>query len=272
MSYESFLKSKIATATPAGFDIDPKELNPNMFDWQKMVVRWALARGRAALFESCGLGKTLQQLEWAHQVCRRTYGNVLILAPLAVTAQTVDEGARFGIEVYPCRSQDDVHDGVNITNYEMVTKFDPAAWAGVVLDESSILKSFSGRIRNLLCDAFADTPYRLACTATPAPNDHMELGNHSEFLGIMPNVNMLSTWFVNDGFKAGAWRLKKHAVDDFWRWVSSWAVCMSSPSDLGLTLPGMTCRNCGPSNITLATSGQSKMVSFYAHPPRRPQR
>ena len=232
-NYEDFLKGKIVAAAPKGFDIGIEQLNQNLFDWQKSVVQWALRRGRAALFEACGLGKTLQQLEWANQVHRLTGENVLILAPLAVAGQTVREGAKFGIAVHKCRTQDDVRNGVNITNYEMLEHFDASNFIGIVLDESSILKGFSGKTRNTICSTFADTPYRLACTATPAPNDHVELGNHSEFLGVMPNVNMLSTWFVNDGFDVGKWRLKGHAVEDFWRWVSTWAVCLSKPSDMG---------------------------------------
>lgn len=232
-TYQDFLSEKVVSAQPIGFDVDLSDLNPALFDWQKVVVQWALKRGRAALFESCGLGKTLQQLEWARQIHRLTGGNVLILAPLAVSSQTVREGAKFGIEIHKCRKQADVRPGVNIANYEMLEHFDASHFAGVVLDESSILKGFTGKMRNQICAAFSSTPYRLACTATPAPNDHMELGNHSEFLGVMPNVNMLSTWFVNDGFEAGKWRLKGHAAADFWRWVSTWAVCLSKPSDMG---------------------------------------
>ncbi len=232
-TYQDFLSEKVVSAQPIGFDVDLSDLNPALFDWQRVVVQWALKRGRAALFESCGLGKTLQQLEWARQIHRLAGGDVLILAPLAVSSQTVREGAKFGIEIHKCRKQSDVRPGVNIANYEMIEHFDASHFDGVVLDESSILKGFTGKMRNQICAAFANTPYRLACTATPAPNDHMELGNHSEFLGVMPNVNMLSTWFVNDGFEAGKWRLKGHAASDFWRWVSTWAVCLSKPSDMG---------------------------------------
>jgi hypothetical protein len=232
-TYQDFLSEKVVSAQPMGFDVELSALNPSLFDWQKVVVQWALKRGRAALFEACGLGKTLQQCEWARLIHELTGGDVLILAPLAVSSQTVREGAKFGIAVNKCRKQSDVRPGVNIANYEMLEHFDASHFAGVVLDESSILKGFTGKMRNQICAAFANTPYRLACTATPAPNDHMELGNHSEFLGIMPNVNMLSTWFVNDGFEAGKWRLKGHAAADFWRWVSTWAVCLSKPSDMG---------------------------------------
>lgn len=233
VNYEQFLTGKLVAAQPVGFEVALDELNPMLFDWQRVVVQWALKRGCAALFESCGLGKTAQQLEWAKHIARLTGGDVLILAPLAVSSQTVREGAKFGVTVNKCRSQADVCPGVNITNYEMLEHFDAGHFAGVVLDESSILKGFTGKMRNLICASFANTPYRLACTATPAPNDHMELGNHSEFLGVMPNVNMLSTWFVNDGFESGKWRLKGHAASDFWRWVSTWAVCLSKPSDMG---------------------------------------
>ena len=233
VNYEQFLTGKLVAAQPVGFDVALDELNPTMFDWQRVVVQWALKRGCAALFESCGLGKTAQQLEWARHIARLTGGDVLILAPLAVSSQTVREGAKFGVTVNKCRSQADVRPGVNITNYEMLEHFDAGHFAGVVMDESSILKGFMSKMRNQIIDAFASTPYRLACTATPAPNDHTELGNHSEFLGVMPRTNMLSTWFVNDGYDAQGFRLKGHAASDFWRWVSTWAVCLSKPSDMG---------------------------------------
>jgi len=238
VNYEQFLTGKLVAAQPVGFDVTLDELNPLLFDWQKVVVQWALKRGCAAMFESCGLGKTAQQLEWAKHIARMTGGDVLILAPLAVSSQTVREGAKFGISVNKCRAQAEVSPGVNITNYEMLEHFDAGHFAGVVLDESSILKGFMGKLRNFVIDSFANTPYRLACTATPAPNDHTELGNHSEFLGVMPRMNMLSTWFVNDGYDAQGFRLKGHAASDFWRWVSTWAVCLSKPSDMGFTDDG----------------------------------
>lgn len=208
-------------------------LNPMLFDWQKDVDRWLIKKGKAAAFEDCGLGKTAQQLEWAKQVCARTGENVLILAPLAVSPQTVREGVKFGAPVSVCRSQADVRPGISITNYERLDKFDTGSFAGVVLDESSILKAYTGKTKQQIIDAFRDTPYKLACTATPAPNDHMELLNHAEFLGVMKSSEALSIWFINDSKSSGTYRLKGHAVKSFWEWVSTWAVCVSSPADIG---------------------------------------
>lgn len=231
--YIKFLESKKNIVKSSGFETDKNMLNKNLFDWQKDIVYWALKKGKAALFEDCGLGKTLQQLEWANQVYKHTGGNVLILAPLAVSKQTKREGEKFGIEVNICRKQTDVKPGINITNYEMLEYFESDEFIGIVLDESSILKSFSGKIRNKIIETFVNTPYKLSCTATPAPNDYMELGNQSEFLGVMSRTEMLSTFFVHDGSDTAKWRLKGHAEDKFWEWVASWAVVIGKPSDLG---------------------------------------
>jgi len=238
MDYHEFLKTKTIDHKPSGFEIDIEDLNPMLFDWQKVCVRWALYKGKAALFESCGLGKTPQQLEWAYRVCEHTGGDVLILAPLAVSAQTVREGKKFNIEVYKCRSQSDVKAGINITNYEMLEKFDASKFSGVVLDESSILKAFMGKTKRYIIDTFRDTPFKLACTATPSPNDHIELLNHSDFLNVMPSNESLSRWFINDTMNFGTYRLKGHAVKDFWKWVSTWAVAMNDPTDIGFPLNG----------------------------------
>lgn len=233
MDYQEFLHEKEAVAVESGFEIAPDTLNARLYDWQRDIVAWALRKGKAALFEDCGMGKTPQQLEWAKQVSDHENRPVLILAPLAVSEQTVREGAKFGIEVNICRSQADVWPGVNITNYEMLNHFDAAAFAGVVLDESSILKHHDSKTRKMITDAFKNTPYKLACTATPAPNDHMELCNHAEFLDVMPRVEMLATFFVHDGGDTSKWRLKGHAEDDFWRWMSTWALSITKPSDIG---------------------------------------
>jgi hypothetical protein len=233
MLYLDFLKAKQITVESSGFDCLVENINPMLFDWQKDIDKWALKKGKAALFEDCGLGKTPQQLEWAKQVCKHTGGNVLILAPLAVSLQTVREGEKFGIQVNLCKSQADVKPGINITNYEKLEHFDCGSFVGVVLDESSILKAYSGKIKQQIIDCFEHTPYKLACTATPAPNDFMELGNHSEFLGIMRRTEMLSTFFVHDGADTAKWRLKGHAQDKFWAWVASWAAVLSNPYDLG---------------------------------------
>lgn len=237
-SYSSFINSKRATLPPSGFDVSREELHDSLFDHQRDLVRWALRRGRAAIFAGTGLGKTRMQIEWAAHVHRLSGGDVLILAPLAVAAQTVREGAELGYSITMCRSQDDVQPGINIANYEMLHKFEPILFDGIVLDESSILKSFTGKIRNELIEMFSFTPYRLACTATPAPNDYMEIGNHAEFLGVMSRNEMLSMYFVHDGGETQKWRLKGHAEDQFWRWVASWGVVLEKPSDLGYSDDG----------------------------------
>lgn len=231
MDYQKFLRKKHFYVKPTGFK--PKELNPMLFDFQKDIVRWACKKGKAALFEDCGLGKTPQQLEWGRQVHEYTGGDVLILAPLAVSKQTKREGEKFGIEVNICRTQDDVKPGINITNYEMLCHFKPEHFAGIILDESSILKNYAGKMRNEIIDAFKNTPYKLSCTATPAPNDYMELGNQCEFLGVMSRTEMLATFFVHDGSDTSKWRLKGHAEEKFWEWMASWAVVLNKPSDLG---------------------------------------
>jgi superfamily II DNA or RNA helicase len=241
LDYEQFIKSKTIHLANAGLSEIP-ELNPMLFDFQRDIVVWALRKGRAALFCDCGLGKTPMQLEWAKHIP----GRVLILAPLAVAQQTVREGKKFGIEVryHPGRLTTDCAK-IHITNYEMLEHFEPREYDGIVLDESSILKSYSGETRNQIIAAFSKTPYRLACTATPAPNDFMELGNHAEFLGALTRTEMLSTFFVHDGGDTSKWRVKKHAQKDFWKWVCSWAVMLRKPSDLGyedgdFVLPALT--------------------------------
>jgi superfamily II DNA or RNA helicase len=232
MNYSEFLNKKLVSDIDTGIFEDVK-LNSHLFDFQKDIVKWSLRRGRAAIFADCGLGKTIIQLEWAHQVNKHTGKNVLILAPLAVALQTKNEGEKFGINVKVCRTQNDVEDGINITNYEMLSHFDISKFIGIVLDESSILKSFTGKTCQEIIESFSNVPFRLACTATPAPNDYMELGNHSEFLGVMKRTEMLSMFFVHDMADTAKWRLKGHAKNKYWKWVSSWAVVIKKPSDLG---------------------------------------
>ena len=235
--YRQFLLSKGATVPECGIAAVEDDVHPTLFLWQRQIVVWALRLGKAALFEECGLGKTFQQLEWARLVARHSGGKVLILAPLAVAHQTVAEGAKLGTPVRYCRSQEEADaagERIIVTNYDMLKAFESEAFTGVVLDESSILKAFTGATKRLIMERFAHTPYKLACTATPAPNDHLELGNHAQFLDVMASTNeMISRWFINDSMQAGNYRLKKHAESDFWRWVASWAVCISRPSDLG---------------------------------------
>jgi len=233
MTYEEFLKGKAKMAVASGFDYPRDRLNGMLFEWQKDIVLWALRKGKCALFEDCGMGKTPQQLEWARIVSAHERKPVLILAPLAVSEQTKREGEKFGIIVTICRTQADVRDGVNITNYEMLEHFEPGAFCGVVLDESSILKHHDSKTRGMIIEAFDRTPYKLACTATPAPNDHMELCNHAEFMNVMTRTEMLSTFFVHDGGETTKWRLKGHAESEFWRWMSTWALTLTAPSDVG---------------------------------------
>lgn len=231
-SYQEFLQSKRITIAPSGFT--PDRLHPDLFPVQSDITRWGLERGRAAIFSGCGTGKSFMELAWSENVVRKYSKPVLILAPLAVSRQTVREGEKFGIKAQLATSRSDIgKPGIYITNYQKLHHFDPSVFAGVVPDESSIIKHHDAATRNLLIEMFADTPMKLPCTATPAPNDYVELGNHSEFLGVLTRTEMLSTFFVHDGGDTSQWRLKGHAQDEFWKWVSQWAVMMTKPSDLG---------------------------------------
>lgn len=232
MEYIDFLKSKEIVTKASGFDIETNELNPNEFEWQKDVTRWALKKGKACLFEDCGLGKTIQQLSFADALVKKYNRPVLILSPLAVAVQTVREGAKFGINVNLVRDQHDVINGINVTNYELLHKIN-GDFVGIVLDESSILKNQDGKTKRALIEKFKNTEYKLCCTATPAPNDFTEIGNHAEFLGIMTQAEMLSTFFVHDGGNTSSWRLKGHAKSKFYEWIASWACCLTFPADLG---------------------------------------
>lgn len=227
-TYEDFVAGKGAARAAAG--IDPGgDIAPHLFPFQRDLVRWALRRGRAALFADTGLGKTAMQVEFARHVSAR--GRVLIVTPLAVAQQTVREAARFGVHASYGRS--DTGASIDVCNYDMLHTRDPSAYAGVVLDESSILKAFDGKTRTALISMFAETPYRLCCTATPAPNDFTELGNHSEFLGLKTRSEMLAEYFVHDGGSTQDWRVKGHAITPFWRWVATWGAVVKAPSDLG---------------------------------------
>lgn len=244
--YKSFVHAKHVKAEYRGFDIDPATLPTDLFHWQKEIVKWCVKRGTAAIFAECGLGKTAMQLAWAEQIVKRTGKPVLILTPLSVGPQTCREATKFGIDC-PTRIVKDAghaNEGIVVCNYERLDKLDPSVFGGVVLDESSILKSFMGKTKQQLLAAFHDTPYRLACTATPAPNDCLELGNHAQFLGVMDSYEMIARWFQNDLMQAGKYDLKPHAAKDFWTWVASWAVAIDKPSDIGgsddgYNLPGL---------------------------------
>lgn len=231
MEYSAFLKTKRFYIEPTGFD--PYPMSQKLFQWQKDVVTLAVKKGRFCLFTDTGTGKSAMQLEFAAQVNKHTNKPVLILAPLAVTRQTKEEGVKFGYQVNICRHQSDVVNGINITNYDMLEHFEPGAFSGIVLDESGILKHYTSKTRTQIIDSFVKTPYKMACTATPAPNDYMELGNHAEFMGVMTRTEMLSTFFYHDGGETAKWVLKGHAEDRFWHWVSQWAICIRKPSDIG---------------------------------------
>lgn len=237
--YEAFIAAKHIRAEQTGFKcgkLTRKGAQYTLFDWQQYVVRIALKAGKFALFEDCGLGKSGQQVIWADEVEKHTKKPILILCPLAVAMQTIAEGEKFGVEVKHAREAEEIGKrGIYITNYDRLEKFLPiiAKLGGVVLDESSLLKSFTGKTRHALTNAFREIEYKLCCTATPSPNDTTELGQHAEFLNVMTSGQMLATWFINDTSDTGTWRLKKHARQDFWRWVGTWAACISKPSDIG---------------------------------------
>lgn len=231
MHYEEFLKSKRLIVPSVGISVADSDIHSVLFPFQRDLVRWALRKGRAAIFADCGLGKTFMQLEWARLLGERA----LIIAPLSVARQTVGEARKLGLTIHYTRSGDDLIDGINITNYEMIGHFDAEGFGAVVLDESSILKGLTGKTRQRLTGMFASTPYRLCCTATPAPNDIAEIANHAEFLGIMTRADMLAAFFVHDD---KGWRLKGHAREGFYRWLASWGMSIRKPSDLGYSDDG----------------------------------
>ncbi len=233
--YQRFLESKQKSHIMSGFEIPESELNPAMFDFQKFIVKRALKAGKYAIFADCGLGKTLMQLEWANKVNKQTNKPVLILAPLAVGGQTIKEGVKFHIDV--CR-YDGSNSPIQVSNYEQLDNIDTSIFGGVVLDESSILKNFEGATKKLIIDLFANTPYKLACTATPSPNDPMELGNHSEFLDVMSRNEMLAMYFVHDGGETAKWRLKGHATKLFYQFIGTWAIMLNKPADIGFDMMG----------------------------------
>lgn len=258
-TYQKFLTSKRMAVPNAGLSVERSALNPILFDFQKDLALWALKKGRAAIFADTGLGKTFMQVEWA----RLIGGRVLIVAPLSVARQTVRESKMLDVSIHYTRHGDDLRDGLNITNYELLSHFDASKFDAVVLDESSLLKALDGKTRRKLTTMFGQTPYRLCCTATPAPNDYIELGNHAQFLGICSQAEMLAMFFVNankqqavevDGRvyemkgsnKGGTeWRLKHHAEERFFEWLATWAITLTKPSDLdysddGFILPPLT--------------------------------
>lgn len=243
MSYQNYISAKLGVVNSAGIDVPLRDYS--MFPHQRDLTSWALRRGAAAIFADTGLGKSRMQIAWADTVQRETGRDVLILAPLAVAEQTVEEGGRVGVEINHARDDSDVRNGITITNYDRLHKFDASRFGAVVLDESSIIKHHAAKTLQILLDTFRETPYKLACTATPAPNDWTELGNHAEFLGVRSRAEMLAEFFVHDGGDTQTWRLKGHARQLFWRWVASWGAMVRSPADLGhdasaYALPSLT--------------------------------
>lgn len=247
MGYHEFIDGKRMRHKDCGFHVSDSEINPMAKPFQRDIIQWGARRGTAAYFADCGMGKTFMQLEYARLVAHKMRGQVLLACPLAVAEQTIREARKFGIDasIGVVREMGDCIHDINVTNYERLDRFDPSKFVAGVLDESSILKGYTSKTKRLLCNMFAGHRYKLACTATPAPNDHMELGNHSEFLGVMPSSEMLSRWFINDGKETGTYRLKGPGRADFWDWCASWAVAISKPSDIGhddagYDLPPMT--------------------------------
>lgn len=232
MDYEDFVARKLTRDPPTGIT-GSVETHPSLFPFQHDIVRWALRRGRCAVFADTGLGKTRMQLAWADAVRRHTGRKVLILAPLAVAQQTAAEGRDMGMIVTVCRDGSEVQHGINVTNYDRLHRFDTSAFGAVVLDESSVIKHHDAKTLGILLGAFAGTPFKLCATATPAPNDFTELGTHAEFLGACTRAEMLAEFFCHDGGETQKWRLKGHARVAFWRWVASWAAMVRRPSDLG---------------------------------------
>ncbi len=229
--YDAFLLGKAPRFIASG--IEPGPIHPALYDFQSLATAWCIRQGRAALFLDTGLGKTLCELEFCRQTAEATNGYALLFTELAVARQIEREAVKFGFDARVVRDQSEVRPGTNICNYDRLDKLDPTMFGSVTLDESGIIQNFMGKTTRALITAFADTPFRLAATATPAPNDHVELGTHAEFLGVMPQSDMLIRWFINDSSDTGTWRLKGHAVESFWDWVSSWAVMAERPEDLG---------------------------------------
>lgn len=231
MGYDDFVSAKLRQAPPAGLNVEPA--NYGLFPHQRDLVRYALRRGRCGIFADTGLGKSRMEVAWSDTLHRHTGGDVLILTPPAVAQQTVEEAASIGVTVTHARDDSDIRPGINITNYERLHRFDTERFVGVAPDESSIIKHHGSKTLAHLLEAFERTPYKLCATATPAPNDWVELGTHAEFLGVRSRAEMLAEFFVHDGGDTQTWRLKGHARHAFWRWVASWGALVRSPADLG---------------------------------------
>lgn len=249
LKYNKFIKTKSFIEQLSGHNVDLSDINNLLFDWQKAIVRWSLIRGKSAIFADTGLGKTLMQIEWARLVSESTGNPVIIFAPLAVAEQTIREGEKFSVDgkdydiKYIRHTSDIDYHKIYISNYEMQHDIDTSLFSGVVLDESSILKNQMGRTRTAIIDRWGNLPYRLSCTATPSPNDFKELGNQSEFLGIVSMVEMLAMFFINDTGNTGTWRLKGHGEKKFYEWLATWAIVIRKPSDIGFSDEGYNLPN-----------------------------
>lgn len=261
MEYLEFIESKKKVIKESGISINELNLNPLLKDFQKFIVTKALNNGKFAIFADCGLGKTFMQLEWAYQVSKYTNKPVLIICPLAVAGQTIQEGLKFGYEVKKALNNE-IKQGLYIVNYEQLENLDCSLFSGVVLDESSILKNFTGKYKELIINLFSNTPYKLACTATPAPNDPMELGNHSEFLNQMSRNEMLSMYFIHDGADTSKWRLKKHALKDFYNYISNFSVMISKPSDIGFKDDGYILPDLNINEVKIETNKKDNGLLF----------
>lgn len=268
-AYQVFVASKLTLVPPTGIEGVVVE-SEHLFPFQRDLVQWALRRGRAALFESTGLGKSRQEVKWARIVSEYTEKPVLILAPLAVATQTAREGASIGVQVTVCRESGDVRPGVNIANYERLHKFDPSVFGGVAMDESSVCKNYNSRTLAQLKDAFSRTAFRLAATATPSPNDYVELGTHAELLGICSRAEMLAEYFVHDGGDTQTWRLKGHARSQFWKFIASWGALVRSPADLGYDASAYELPPLHTTFHTIATDDEQVRASgmLFAEPAR----
>lgn len=226
MDYQEFIQAKQSRIRNIGFK--PYDVHPILFPFQADLTKWAIKKGKAALWAGTGLGKTFMQVSWADQVAKHTRGKVLILAPLAVSSQTIAEARKIDVTVEKYGSGQ-----IQIVNYDQLHNIDASLFDGIVLDESSILKNFAGKFRNQIIDSFYRTPYKLCCSATPSPNDYTEIGNHAEFLNICSRTEMMATYFVHDSGSTQKWRLKGHAESEFFRWLSTWAVMINKPADIG---------------------------------------
>lgn len=257
MTYEEFLKTKDEAVPPSGFEVAREDINPKCFEFQKDLITWACRKGKAALLTGCGTGKTICLLEWSRLVHEHTGGKVLIFSPLSVVPQTAREAQKFGVgEVHICRKQEDVKDGLNITNYEMMEHFTLSEFVGVVLDESSIIKGYNSATTEYMIREMQSVPYRLLCTATIAPNDYTEIATSCACLGIMSRTEMLATYFVHDSGKTSEWRLKKSGQKKFWEWMATWAVYFENPKELGYEEKGY---DLPPLNIkTVVTQSELK--------------